>query len=526
MGKVSNQKHTCLRTTLNISLVLVCVVSCCLSLLGAFLYISKDSVTISSNGTNITFKLIQNVSLEDNSIEKLSQKLEVTSSNGQTGELGSTVKVTANSVMFDYSIDEKKYYFEAINKTLKQTDSENYATVAGDLTIYGANTLATFRDNVNSGVKYDKVYLSNDVDLNNANFGCIGYERNNTFSGTFYGQGYTIKNLTIVKNNGNFHSGTGFFGYIENSARIYDLNLENVTMILDNSWNNSRGCGIGILVGHHGYFDEDTYYHNPVSSSLTITNCSVKNASINIPKGLSAGYKSGWSTTYWSGSLGIGGLLGSSKASVYINNCYVDCDISIGDILGASYYTDALHGVGGIMGARIGGLYSSPARGSITISDCLYTGAISLAGGYTPGAGGILGIANCLASNNFGAYTVSLCNNFVDMTTSGNFGAKHPICSGNRVPAGNTVSATEFNYGTAYSNKNVSPECKPYAYIEMVNNYFGFITHSKPSNVKSMFPMYYDSSISEADRNYSNSKYYGKYSGDNKVAQIPTLYEG
>lgn len=523
--KVSSLKYTCLHTSLNISLVFVCVICCCMSVLGAFLCISKDNVTISSNGTNITFKLTQNVSLEDNSIEKLSQKLKITSSNGQTGELGSTVKVTANSILFDYSIDEKKYYFEAIDKTLKQTDSENYATIAGDLTIYGANSLSTFRDNVNSGVTYNKVYLNNDIDLDNVNFGCIGYERNKTFSGTFYGQGHTIKNFTIVKNNGNFHSGTGFFGYVENSARINDLNLENVTMNLDNSWNNSRGCGIGILVGHHGYFDEDTYYHDSVSSLLSITNCSVKNASISIPSGLHAGDKFGWITTYWSGSLGIGGLLGSSKASVYINSCYVDCDISIGGVLGVSEHSKALHGVGGIMGARIGGLVSSPARGSITINDSLYTGAISLAGGYTPGAGGILGIANCLASSNYGAYTVSLCNNFVDMTTSGNFGAKHPICSGNRVTVSGTVSALDFNYGTDYSNKGVSPECKPYAYVEMKNNYFGFITHSKPSNVKSMFPMYYDSTISEADRNYTNLIYYAKHQYDNRDAQIPILHE-
>lgn len=381
------------------------------------------------------------------------------------------------------------------------------------------NQLLWFKENYKSK-SITKAYLEKDIDLGGVAWTPIGSNNKNSFSGTFDGQKHTLKNFTIAKNNNDYYSGTGFFGYIQGDATISNLNLVNVKLELSNTANNSRGFGIGILVGHHGFWDDDTYYHDSVYSTLSINNCAITNCSISIPKGLNTAISG---NVYWTGGMGIGGLVGSSKSNVRISNCSVQCDITIGGALGSTYESNKLWGIGGIMGARLKGISNVP-NGNINISNCLYSGKISTASRKAEfGVAGILGIANCLASSSV-SLKAFLNNNFVDMYYSYTvLGSAHPICTGNRVSPYGMVQTRDFNYTNSYTNNGVSPENRPFQYVQMTNNYFGFKSNSKPSDISSMFMMFYSTS-SKNFEDYTTAKYYTKYN-DSLVAEVPTYKE-
>ena len=100
------------------------------------------------NGSNVQFvntplgrvkvEIVDNVTLNDNTAEKLSNKVKITTDNQQI-DLTPLVKVTQQNVMFEFSAEDKTYYFSAINKVLKQSDNDLYTTTSGTTTIDSKN---------------------------------------------------------------------------------------------------------------------------------------------------------------------------------------------------------------------------------------------------------------------------------------------------------------------------------------------------------------------------------------------------
>lgn len=79
--------------------------------------------------------------------------------------------------------------------------------------ISSAEELAWLAQQVNSGEKFDSVFLKNDIDLNGKAWTAIGTS-SNPFTGAFYGNGHTVSNL-VVKGTDNYQ---GLFGYIKGSS--------------------------------------------------------------------------------------------------------------------------------------------------------------------------------------------------------------------------------------------------------------------------------------------------------------------
>ena len=82
-----------------------------------------------------------------------------------------------------------------------------------------AEELVEFAENcrLNTWSEGISVVLKKDIDLSGVEFNGIP-----VFSGSFYGQGHTIKGISITSDG----SVLGFFRYLEETAIVYDLNLE------------------------------------------------------------------------------------------------------------------------------------------------------------------------------------------------------------------------------------------------------------------------------------------------------------
>ncbi len=166
-----------------------------------------------------------------------------------------------------------------------------------------------------------------------------------TFAGRFYGDHHTIRNLTIRTETLQY---LGLFGATASTGRIYDLNVENVSI---------EGPGrIGALAG---------------SNDGSISNCRVTGA-------IRVGDESNW----------VGGLVGINEGG--IGNCSADVMVTAGDdsflvgglvgyhygrIVNSQAVGDVSAGrksfdVGGLVGASLGGsIENSHVTGHVIVSD-------------------------------------------------------------------------------------------------------------------------------------------------------------
>ncbi|MCL1872634.1 MAG: hypothetical protein FWF85_00770 [Clostridiales bacterium] len=160
-----------------------------------------------------------------------------------------------------------------------------------------------------------KYHLINDIDLGGSGWAPIG-SYNTSFTGTFDGQGYVIRNLTIA---GNIYQYAGLFGYA-NIGTIRNVGLED-THINDSytpSFGRPHAGGIcGIIVG-----------------SSSIFNC--------------------YNTGYVSTSDFAGGICGSISDNASISNCY-----NLGDIYSYSSSSSTACMAGGICGTSAGAISNS-----------------------------------------------------------------------------------------------------------------------------------------------------------------------
>ncbi len=282
--------------------------------------------------------------------------------------------------------------------------------------ISSAEELAWLAQQVNSGEKFDSVFLKNDIDLNGKVWTAIGTS-SSPFTGAFYGNGHTVSNL-VVKGTDNYQ---GLFGYIKGStdqkASVKSLTVQgvirttatnvggviggalytnienihsNVGITIDRVNNNDYVAAAGGVVGEAIYSDINSCT-NIADITATLqekvggiagyaSGCYIRNSSNtgNINAGGSAGgivgnyfVRSGSKgviscfnkgTVYGNGSA-VGGIIGTATSTgtdvqgVY-GNLYNRGDVT------------AQHTVGGIIGSYSGGdlsmLTASYSTGKIT----------------------------------------------------------------------------------------------------------------------------------------------------------------
>ncbi|MDR3562762.1 MAG: GLUG motif-containing protein [Negativicutes bacterium] len=167
------------------------------------------------------------------------------------------------------------------------------------------------------------------------------------FTGSFNGNDYTIRNLTISNYIGS--ADVGLFGYIGAGSSIHDVGLTNVSV--------SGGTGnsyVGALVGYNAGTVANTY----------VLGGSVSDSAAGADTGGIAGYNAGGITTSFalaavSGSGNVGGLAGYNAATGSITTSYFS-------LLGTARGTGTADNVGGLAGKNSGAITTSYSSGTVS----------------------------------------------------------------------------------------------------------------------------------------------------------------
>lgn len=202
--------------------------------------------------------------------------------------------------------------------------------------------------------------LTHDIDLSGTEWEPVG-DRNNVYTGTFDGNGHTISNLTITKENLSFGDDCGMFGRMGTNATIKDLTLESVRLNVG-----ADGIPIGALAGSN----QGTISNCKVSGNISVTNNEMQY---------------------------VGGIVGWMESGV-IQYCHSSASIQggnseyVGGVLGGEYITaTVIKGCsfsGSVTGNRFVGGIVGYCRSFDKKTACYSTGSLSSTGGF---AGGIVG---------------------------------------------------------------------------------------------------------------------------------------
>ncbi len=179
-------------------LLIFCFALAGLTTIGLILNLTPNNIAILRTTAGVVkFELTDNITKEDDTIDKLSQKIKISGS-GNKGSLGRLVKVTNSNVMFDYKLNNQTYYFSTKDNNIRTIAATQYAAKSGEIKIPDSMTLATFRDSVNNGNTYSgtTIVLTKDINLGGINWQSIGYG-GNVFSGVFDGKNKQISNCSI-----------------------------------------------------------------------------------------------------------------------------------------------------------------------------------------------------------------------------------------------------------------------------------------------------------------------------------------
>lgn len=378
------------------------------SLVGcAFKIDSSNAVVISTVDGDVKIELTNSVTKQDDSIDKLSKKIKIT--NGSSSQLGNLVKVTDDSVMFDYSSGEDVFYFSANQQTIKQATQTQYVATSGTINISNKSELEAFRDNVNkanNGNTYSgsTINLTADIDLSSVdNWNPIGGV--NSFSGVFNGNNHKIENLKMSEQyRGVVQVGSGYYStpyYIYKPLGLFgcvvdgtikNLHLNNVKInsTTEKAYPQQEGViKIGALAGS-------------VSGESTIKNIKLSNATITMNNTNSmtiGGSFSSLDIVYNSeNASSAGGLVGVVDSKVISNNKNgTDVSISYVEIVNLALSVTGTGGMGsgagGIVGAvrqryytKTAGGYTNPyplnSEPKLTVSDCLINAKINVKDNY------------------------------------------------------------------------------------------------------------------------------------------------
>ncbi len=188
-----------------------------------------------------------------------------------------------------------------------ENETKTLSNILADYTISSVDDLIKFREDVesvNSKYKNATISLVNDLDLGGINWDPIGDSAYNgaKFTGTFYGNGHSIKNLTIT--GGQDGIGTEYLGLFSClDGTVMDLIIENPNI-----------TGTHFLGAVAGYSYEDLY----------LRGCTVKGGSIEAKVVTVAGTQN----TYNDGD-DVGGLVGYINGGATIRNCEVSGNITL-----------------------------------------------------------------------------------------------------------------------------------------------------------------------------------------------------
>jgi len=252
--------------------------------------------------------------------------------------------------------------------------------------------------------------LVNDIDLSGwGNWEPIGTSFSEYFRGTFDGNNYTIKNMTInIVSDESVYA--GLFGYVRSCGTIRNVNMKDSNIVAASSSDSAYAGGIVGYV-YYGY------------GTIIIENCT-NSGDISI------------SAEYYANAGGIIGGTESSLSVIEIENC-----TNSGDVSASSNSSVFDASAGGIIGKG---------SGTVTVTNCTNRGEI-LASAYT---GGIVGFAtyyvtitNCANSGDIFVYASSYPQSYAggmvgcttyyvtitDCANSGEISASASSSSSNRI---------------------------------------------------------------------------------------------
>ena len=183
----------------------------------------------------------------------------------------------------------------------------------GSYTVTSADGLMNIAKLVNGGKTDINITLTADIDLTGKDWTPIGTDYDNSYKGTFDGDGHTITGLTFTTND----EYAGLFGWLNRAGTVKNVVMEGVQI----TSNQIYGGSIGGVVG---------------SGWGTIENCSVsRSVSGTVYVGGVVGVQIGGSVTGCSssatvkGTVDVGGVAGQTNSSATLTACYATGNVII-----------------------------------------------------------------------------------------------------------------------------------------------------------------------------------------------------
>ncbi len=349
-------------------LLIFCFALAGLTTIGLILNLTPNNIAILRTTAGVVkFELTDNITKEDNTIDKLSQKIKI-SGNGNKGQLSGLVAVASKNVMFSYEMDNQSYYFSAMDKNVNKISVATYASTSSEEWITGENGWDKFRQNINDGIKdYANtiVYVNGDISFGYSDRKISVKPITGTFKGILDGQNFTLSNFIVGPN-----IYDGYVGlFATNEGTIKNLKIDNAELNfsdMDNQYVNSGGDYNEYRgIGH--YYDSSSHPKILYAGILVgenqggkISQCSILNSNVYVrAAGLNEDTSRGQTKQM------IGGIVGGAYSTT-IENCSADVDFDVAD------WNQANVCVGGIVG---GWTYLSK---TLKIENCFYYGSATL----------------------------------------------------------------------------------------------------------------------------------------------------
>ena len=183
----------------------------------------------------------------------------------------------------------------------------------GSYTVTSADGLMNIAELVNGGKSDINITLDTDIDLTGKDWTPIGTDYDNSYKGTFDGDGHTITGLTFTTND----EYAGLFGWLNRAGTVKNVVMEGVQITSHQIY----GGSIGGVVG---------------SGWGTIENCSVSGSvSGTVYVGGVVGVQIGGTITGCSssatvkGTVDVGGVAGQTNSSATLTACYATGNVII-----------------------------------------------------------------------------------------------------------------------------------------------------------------------------------------------------
>ena len=181
-----------------------------------------------------------------------------------------TYTITVRAEGLEVSVDTIQDWTDGGGESGNATDPGDGYTVSEDgntYTVYTADGLMAWAEAAQGNPSLNCT-LTHDIDLSGTEWEPVAFGDIDTYyTGTFDGNGHTISNLAITKENLYFGDDCGMFGRVGTNATIKNLTLKNVSLNVSADRENA-GLGIGALAG----VNQGTISNCKVSGNIFVTN--------------------------------------------------------------------------------------------------------------------------------------------------------------------------------------------------------------------------------------------------------------